>query len=406
MTATGRVLTLLGQAERAAPHDLAVLAAEAAQALGAVGSAVYVVDYGQTVLVPVSGAPDREPLPVEGTLAGRAYATLECYETQASDRWHLWVPLAVGPLRLGVLQVVLTSAPSPRQREAWSTTATLIAALLTDRGQYGDELERTRRRLPMQAATEVVWSLLPPTSFGNEQVEISAILEPCYEVGGDVFDYSVNPDLVHVALFDAVGHGMAASLLSTLAINVYRNARRCGLDLVDTYLSIDKWVRAQYPDAFVTAILGELDPSTGRYRRICAGHPAELLIRDGRLVRQFPSPTAMPLGMADLDERPPEATEHGLQPGDNVLFYTDGVIEARSQSGEFFGLPRLAEFLTRALASQLPQPETMRRLIRAILDHQHERLQDDATAVSLRYLTPEHAGTVDPLPDRLPTQRR
>jgi serine phosphatase RsbU (regulator of sigma subunit) len=184
-------------------------------------------------------------------------------------------------LRLGVLQVVLTSAPSPRQREAWSTTATLIAALLTDRGQYGDELERTRRRLPMQAATEVVWSLLPPTSFGNERVEISAILEPCYEVGGDVFDYSVNPDLVHVALFDAVGHGMAASLLSTLAINVYRNARRCGLNLVDTYLSIDKWVRAQYPGAFVTAILGELDPSTGRYRRICAGHPAELLIRDG-----------------------------------------------------------------------------------------------------------------------------
>lgn len=49
-----------------------------------------------------------------------------------------------------------------------------------------------------------------------------------------------------------------------------------------------------------------------------------------------------------------------MQPGDNVLFYTDGVIEARSQSGEFFGLPRLAEFLTRALATHLPQPETMR----------------------------------------------
>lgn len=68
MTATDRVLTLLGQAERAAPHRLAVLAAEAAHALGAVGSAIYVVDYGQTVLVPMSGAPDREPLPGQPAL--------------------------------------------------------------------------------------------------------------------------------------------------------------------------------------------------------------------------------------------------------------------------------------------------------------------------------------------------
>src|SRR5256885_2201525 len=80
---------------------------------------------------------------------------------------------------------------------------------------------RAGRRLPMQAATEVVWSLLPPVSFADDQVAISAILEPCYEVGGDVFDYSVNPGLVQVALFDAVGHGMAASLLSTLAVNAY-----------------------------------------------------------------------------------------------------------------------------------------------------------------------------------------
>lgn len=383
-----RLIDIFRQAQLSTPEDLVELAGRAGRVLGAAAVVTYVVDYGQTVLAPLPGPrrPLGEPLPLDGTMAGRAYATLQPCETTRTGECHLWVPLATGPLRLGVLEVVIASAPSPRQRELWSAAATLLAQLLTDRGRYGDVLERTRRLLPMQPATEVVGNLLPPMSCANDQVAVSAILEPCYEVGGEVFDYAVNPGMVHLALFDAVGHGMEASLLSTLAVNAYRNARRCGLDLADTYQSVDKWVRARYHDSFLTAVLVEFHPGTGRYRRISAGHPGELLLRDGRLVRSFPAPTAMPLGMADLADQPPEITEHALQPGDQLLLYTDGVVEARSASGEFFGVDRLADFLARALADDLPEPETMRRLVRAILDHQHGQLQDDATAMSVRYI--------------------
>jgi phosphoserine phosphatase RsbU/P len=383
-----RVADLVRRAELAAPHNVAGLAVELADALDATSAVIYVVEYGQTALVPLieDGVPVREPIAVEGTVGGRAFMMLEPCEVTAPDGCHAWLPLAIGPRRLGVIEVVTRSTLTDRQREVWSTAATLCAQVLVDRGQYGDALEHARRLLPMQAATEVIWGLLPPLSFANDEVAVNAILEPSYEVGGDVFDYSVNPDRVHVALLDAVGHGMAAGLLSTLAVNAYRNARRCGLDLADTYLSIDKWIRAQYPGSFLTAILAEFDPSTGRYRRISAGHPGELLVRDGRLIGSFPSPTAVPLGMADLDSRPPETSEHTLQPGDHLLLYTDGVVEARSESGEFFGVDRLADFLGRALAGHLPEPETMRRLIQAILEHQHGRLQDDATALCVRYL--------------------
>jgi hypothetical protein len=383
------VTRLLAFAGQTGPDELAAVAMRAAPLLGADAIIVYVVDYAQTTLVPLnaSATPHRDPLPVEGTLAGRVYTTMRVSEPTADGSHHIWVPLCQGARRLGVLKVVISDGRSHR-RAALSATAAILADLLTARGAYGDALELARRRLPMPPATEIVWGLLPPLDFANDEVAISGILEPCYEVGGDVFDYAINKDLTHLALFDALGHGISASMLSTLAINAYRNARRCGLDLADTYQSIDKWVRAQFPGSFLTAILATFNSSTGQYQRISAGHPAELLLREGRLVKRLTTPSALPLGLADLTDRPPRIIEEALQPGDHLLLHTDGVVEARSESGEFFGHDRLADFVSRSLADQLPVAETLRKLVRAILDHQHEALQDDATAVTLHWPGP------------------
>ena len=63
-----------------------------------------------------------------------------------------------------------------------------------------------------------------------------------------------------------------ASGLTTLTLNTYRNARRSGLTLADTYRSIDKWIRAQFPGSFVTAVMAEFETRDGVYRRISAGH--------------------------------------------------------------------------------------------------------------------------------------
>jgi phosphoserine phosphatase RsbU/P len=379
---------LLAAAHQAGPRDLVAVAAAAAPTLHATEVAIYLADYGQAMLVPLQGlgTPRREPVPVEGTLAGRAFAMTQAYEGGSDGEYRVWLPLLDSTQRLGVLEVVSKERPSGRHRNVYEAVAALLAQLIVTRQPYGDAVEHTRRLLPMQLATEIVWGLLPPLTFANRHVVVSGIIEPCYEVGGDIFDYAVNDEVTHVALFDAVGHGTSASMLSTIAINAYRNARRCGLDLVDTYRSIDKWVRAEYPDTFLTAILAELDIVTGRYRRICAGHLPELLLRDGRMIKHLPGPTALPLGMGDLRTDRPRVTEEALQPGDLLLLYTDGVIEARSAAGEFFGVDRLVNFLVRELADQLPAAETMRRLIRAILDHQHEQLQDDATALCLHWL--------------------
>ncbi len=78
--------------------------------------------------------------------------------------------------------------------------------------------------------------------------------------------------------------------------------------------------------------------------------------------------------------------ETRLEPGDRLLLYTDGITEARSPDGEFFGEQRLADFIA---AAGDPAPEMVRRLMRRLLLHQADQLQDDATIVVLEWRTGE-----------------
>jgi serine phosphatase RsbU (regulator of sigma subunit) len=68
-----------------------------------------------------------------------------------------------------------------------------------------------------------------------------------------------------------------------------------------------------------------------------------------------------------------------------LLLFTDGVVEARSASGEFFGVDRLVDLVTRRQAAAQPVPETMRSLMHAILSHQDGELQDDATTMLVEW---------------------
>jgi len=375
------VRRLLDLRYRSRPEDLPTALSDVAPLLDAVTVTVLLVDYEQLSLWPLHGTPGSlEPRPVDGTLAGHAFCTAET----TNEKTCLWLPLLHGAERLGVLEVWLRDAPGERERRDFGVIAALVAELIASRRFYGDAVERTRRRLPMQLAAEIIWNQLPPLTFAANGALVTAVLEPCYDVGGDAFDYAANGDIVHVALFDTVGHGISASALTTLTLNTYRNARRSGLDLADTYRSIDKWIRAQYPGAFVTAVLGELDTGTGLYRRIAAGHPAELHIRHGRALPALPTPTALPLGLGHMLPRPPGVTELLLEPGDTLMLYTDGITEARSADGELFGLDRLADFIVKAMAEGSPA-ETMRKLIHAIVSYENGELRDDATAALVQW---------------------
>jgi len=375
------VRRLLDLRYRSRPEDLPPALAEVAPLLDAESVTVLLVDYEQISLWPLQGtavgALARE---VDGTLAGHSFTTAQT----THDDCCLWLPLLHGAERLGVLEVWFKTEPDATQRRDLRVIASLVAELIASRRFYGDAVERTRRRLPMQLAAEIIWSQLPPLTFSANGALVTAVLEPCYDVGGDAFDYAANGDVVHIALFDTVGHGISASALTTLTLNTYRNARRSGLNLPDTYRSIDKWIKAQYAGSFVTAVMAELDTRTGVYRRIAAGHPAELHLRGGKPMAGLPTPTALPLGLGHMLPRPPGVSELLLEPGDTLMLYTDGITEARSAEGELFGVDRLSSFIIEELTKGSPA-ETMRKLIHKIVSYENGELRDDATAALVQW---------------------
>src|SRR3954465_9724192 len=154
--------------------------------------------------------------------------------------------------------------------------------LVATKGMYSDVFEVARRHRPATIAAELARTLAPPLVFATEGLTVAGLLEPCYDNGGDALDYALNERTLHVAVFDAMGHGLAAAGVAAFAISAYRHSRRHALSLLETYEAMDAAVGEQFPgDRFVTALIARLDLDTGRFRWISAGHPAPMLLRAG-----------------------------------------------------------------------------------------------------------------------------
>jgi serine phosphatase RsbU (regulator of sigma subunit) len=359
-----------------------------ARMLGARHAVLYLADYEEHSLVPVPGeeVPDRKTLPIDGSAAGLAFRRVAVEHVPADDHEGsstLWVPVLDGSERAGVLEMVYDRPVTDVDEDEARTYASLIAELAVTRDLYSDVFARLRRSRPMTLAAEIQWELLPPLTFSSEHVVVTGALEPSYEIGGDTFDYAVNGSTAELLVLDAVGHGVPAALLASAAVGAYRNGRRHEHGLSEIATQMDRVIAEQFSESrFATAVLARLDLETGRLLWVNAGHPAPVIIRGGSLVSPPGCPPSLPLG---LQQRPAGECEAQLQAGDRVLLYTDGIVEARSPDGEFFGEEGLADLVVRAEAAGDPPPETLRRLMLSVMEHQAGQLQDDASIVLVEW---------------------
>ena len=376
--------SLLDRSHHVAPERLAALVAQAAELIGASDVALYLQDYEQEFLMPVTseGLPYREPEPIDASVAGRAFTTQTPVEAAGAGGLRLWLPLVDGTDRVGVMGLTLPEV-TDRARVWCNRLAGLVSDLVVTKGHYGDVFFLTRRRRDMTLAAEMQWHLLPPLTITTPQVTVAGVVEPAYEVGGDAFDYAVNAGVLHLAIVDAMGHGLGAAVMAAVAIGSYRHSRRRGVELADKYKVMDAAVNEQFgEERFVTAQMAALRLDTGRLSLVNAGHPAPMLVRGHRVVRRLATHTTLPVGWGGAD---PQVSEEALEPGDRVLFFTDGVVEEHAAQGEEFGEPRLVELLEREMTSGRLVTEAMRRLSHSLLAAREGRTSDDATVLMLEW---------------------
>ncbi len=374
---------LIGRVEGVEPDELVGAVAEVCGQAGFRGVGLYLVDQALQELVPVPAGgglgavdadADADTLAVEGSDAGRAFRSGATVEVDEGAGTRVWVPVTEAAERSGVLTLVGRRLDAAELR--WcADLGRLVAQLLRVRTRYTDVFTCVRRVQPMSVAAELQWTLLPPLDFATPGVAVAGMVEPAYDVGGDAFDYALNDGVLHVALFDSMGHALDASLVAGLAVGSYRNARRRGFDLAATVATIDEAVAVQHDgDRFVTAQIGRLDTRSGVYRWVNAGHPPPLIMRRGKVVDELRSPPRLPLG---LGGEPGIEAERTLEEGDCLVVYSDGVTEARDPGGGYFGAGALAASLERAWGP--PISEVARALVSDVLDHQQGPLRDDAT---------------------------
>ncbi len=387
--AAGLFEGLLKRSHLSRTSDVATVVVEEVQrALGASETVVYLVNHEHTALVPLPSpsSPPRVAQEIDGTPAGTAFSLTRIIDETGSapGRRKTFVPLIDGTDRLGVLELELPIGAA----EGLGPELTLVleryghatAQLVMTKQSYGDALQLTQRSRPMGLGAELLWSVLPPMTFATDGLVITTMLEPAYENGGDAFDYAVNDDVTHLAVLDGVGHGLSAAGLSTFAVAAYRHARRTGLDLPDTYDVMDAAVADHFgQELFVTGLLAQLDPRTGRLRWVNAGHPPPLVLRARGPVEVLDGAPATPLGLP-MFRTVVDVYETQLEPGDSLVLYTDGVTEARRAGGEQLGLDGLREFIQRGGSAHSP-PETLRRLRRSLLADDGAVLHDDATVM-------------------------
>jgi len=350
-------------------------------------------DYSLAELRRVTMLPyTAEPMPVAGTAAGKAFTAQQATFDTDEDGVRAYLPVTVRGDGIGVLVVTLPEEPEP---PVWAELSRFAEALghevfVADRDT--DLYVQARRSSRLTLAAEMQWQLLPGRACARPEFALGGQLEPAYAIYGDCFDWSASARKLAVTLINGMGEGTSAALLTNLAINALRNARRAGIGL-DTQAELaDQAVYAQYRgQEHVAALLLEFDLSTGEITAVDAGSPRLWRLRDSEVERVV-FDEQLPLGTFEDTTYTIERLQ--ALPGDRFVFVSDGVYDVRGAHGERYGDRDLAEAVV-ATAS-LPAAHVPGAVLDELRDRREGGLaSDDAMIVCLDWFGPNPSDGIE-----------
>lgn len=271
---------------------------------------------------------------------------------------------------------------SNTQLDALETLASEAAMAIYNARLYKDSQEKRKMDEELAIAREIQQALLPEPTKLMPHVAAHSMSFPCREVGGDYFDYfEMEGGRLGFAVGDVAGKGMPAALLTSMIQGMFSAQTLLDLPLPAMISNVNRnLVRRGTGNRFVTFFFGILD-ERGYCTYTNAGHnPPFVVSNDGTLTELTEG--GMVLGLFPSAEYTSGTVQ--LQPGDHLVLFTDGVIEARNLVGDEFGEDRLRNLLKEHARS--PTVMILARLKEEIASFSAKAPQhDDITAMVLGF---------------------
>src|ERR671912_2557557 len=208
--------------------------------------------------------------------------------------------------------------------------------------QQEEAQQRERIEQELRVARLIQHTLLPKSLPDLEGHQIAVYYQPAREVGGDFYDFLRLPDgRLGLIVGDVSGKGVPAAIVMAITRTMLRAAYHLGSPGEILKQVNDNLFPDIPPNMFVTCLAALLDSRTGRLQYANAGHDLPY-VRNSAGVSELWA-TGMPLGlMPDMSYEEKEIT---LQPGESILLYSDGLVEAHSPQREMFGFPRMQRYV-------------------------------------------------------------
>lgn len=271
---------------------------------------------------------------------------------------------------------------SPGDLEKLGPLAGFVALKIQNVRLMEDHISNQILMRDLELAQTIQEGLLPGDPVRVSGYSIEGYSTPCYQVGGDYFDFLQRDDgTLTLVLGDVSGKGFASALYMA-GIRSALHAHHCdGLDLDELVARLDHHAEQTFrSEFFVTLVVGDLNLETGEFTYINAGHLPPLIVGYDGKVRDLPV-TDPALNICSGGTF--TCNRVILQPGDVLFIYTDGLVEALSDSGEFFEYERLEKVLVENRAENLTL--LRRQILHRIEEFTGDRSpNDDRTLILVR----------------------
>ncbi len=212
-----------------------------------------------------------------------------------------------------------------------------------DRIKAYTELQN-RQEYEFSVASEIQRGFLPEPHYAGRFSEISALMVPAKNVGGDFYDYFEDREHMVLGVADVSGKGISGAIFMASVISLIRGFVKQGMAPGEVLEAVNRELEHSNPNTmFVTAFLAFADPKEGVIRYASAGHNPPYLLHDGKR-KLLSASSGVPLGL--FADETYQTAEEVLPLGSTVFLFTDGVNEAVDLNAEFFGMDRLEKVLS------------------------------------------------------------